>query len=293
MATYSDMLTKFPNTTKPYLNAGFVTLLDVMGSDTVIEECARMSYGDGTRKISDTRNLIRYLMRHKHTSPFEMGVVRFHVKMPIFIARQFIRHRTFSLNELSARYSELPNDMYFPELERLQKQSTTNKQGSSDDLVENGEDCLDIISCANAEAYVDYEQLLAKGLTRELARGVLPLNTYTELVFKADLKNLMHFLALRRASKAQKEIQDLANAIYELIKETGLFDLTLEAFDDYIFHSVSLSKQERMILNEIIDNDDNLKILIAMRIKESDLLSEREKLEFLDKLDCVNICKMD
>lgn len=183
----------FDNPHKMYLDHGHVVLLDHMGSDIDIEYAARMSYADGTRTVTDTRRLLDYLMRHEHTSPFEMAEFKFQIKMPIFVMRQLVRHRTASLNEVSLRYSVATDDFYLPEANRMNTQSATNKQCSDDAVVVKPLFCQQVIDEACHDALDSYNVLLEEGVSRELARSVLPVGGYTEVVWKIDLKNLMHF----------------------------------------------------------------------------------------------------
>jgi thymidylate synthase (FAD) len=205
----------------PILDHGFVGLVDSMGSDSAVVQAARVSYGAGTKQVNDDRNLIRYLMRHKHTTPFEMCEVKFHLKMPIFVMRQLVRHRTASINEYSARYSVMTDEFYIPELEQIQKQSTTNKQGreESEWFFNDKREVQHAFQRSFHNAYKEYTSLLGKednGLARELARSVLPVGGYTELYWKANLKNFLHMIKLRSDPHAQWEIQELANAMYNL-----------------------------------------------------------------------------
>lgn len=223
----------------PVHNHGYVILHEIMGSDEVIVDSARLSYD--RRGKSEDRGLIRYLLRHRHTSPFEMGVMRFEVKMPIFVARQWIRHRTASLNEMSARYTELPNEMFVPEVVALQ--ATDNKQGRGVDAEERAQAFLKTsIDTAHSAAYTTYESLLRRGVARELARGVLPVNIYTKFIWKMDLHNLMHFMDLRLDKHAQQEIRDYAEPIEELM--ALYFPITHEAFVDYIRDAYTCSRME-------------------------------------------------
>lgn len=259
---------------KPYLDHGFVGYIEKMGSDFSIDEAARMSYGQGTRPVSDTRNLIRYLIRHFHTSPIEMAEVKFHLKLPIFIMRQLVRHRTASLNEYSGRYSEMVDEFYVPSLERFQEQSKSNKQGSGDSLhsiVANN--MMGDMQALNAEAYQEYLILLEEGLSRELARIVLPVSNYTELYWKCDLNNFFKFLRLRLDPHAQKEIRDLAQLMYDAVKVD--FPICSEAFEDYWLQSKTFSRMELGILKQCIDVDK----LVKLSFSSSDL-SKREKEEF-------------
>lgn len=223
----------------PVHDHGYVKLLEVMGSDEVIVDAARISYD--RRGKSEDRALLRYLIRHRHTSPFEMGVLRFEVKMPIFVARQWIRHRTASLNELSARYTELPDEMFVPE--SFSYQSPDNKQGRSEKLEELVQAGLHReLKRVHEVAYGAYQGFLDSGVARELARGVLPVNTYTKFVWKMDLHNLMHFLDLRLDSYAQKEIRDFAEVIEKLV--ALYFPVSYEAFVDYVRDAYTCSRME-------------------------------------------------
>ncbi len=173
---------------------GFVKLLDVMGNDEEVENAARISYGEGTRKVSQTRNLIRYLMRHKHTSPFEMCEVKFHIKLPIFVMRQLVRHRTANLNEYSGRYSVMSDDFYFPKGKNLKPQSSTNKQGREDRALQNpGEIEFEMYRVFDG-ATTAYKNLIGWDLSRELSRIVLPVSNYTEVIWKIDLRNFSIFI---------------------------------------------------------------------------------------------------
>ncbi len=218
-----------------------VKLIDCMPCDNLdaaIVQAARVSYGSGTKTINDDRALLRYLMRHKHTTPFEMVEFKFRIKCPIFVARQHMRHRTASVNEISARYSIITNEYYTPS--PFRSQSLTNKQGSEEPMEDLEVYSWYVESCE--KAFQTYEKMLAKGVSRELARCVLPQSTYTEFYWKINLHNLMHYLKLRMDSHAQKEIQDLARMIYTVIKEKA--PVTAEAFEDYIVNAVNLSGPE-------------------------------------------------
>ena len=249
---------------------GFVKLLDVMGSDEEVENAARISYGKGTRKVSQTRNLIRYLIRHKHTSPLEMCEVKFHIKLPIFIMRQLVRHRMANLNEYSGRYSIMSDEFYLPEADYLQKQSSTNNQGRGEKHPSTGLLQFEFNRIYDG-AQIAYENLLNFELTKELARAVLPVANYTECIWKIDLHNFFHFVKLRADKHAQREIQDYANAMYELVKPK--FPLCCEAFEDYDRDAVTFSRQEMDIIK------DNLNNIVA-----TDRLTGREETEFLEKI---------
>lgn len=278
------------------LDHGFVGLLEVMGSDDSIDQAARVSYGKGTRKVSELKGLINYLMRHHHTTPFEMVEFKFHCKMPIFVARQWVRHRTANINEYSARYSVLNNEYYIPDQDHLCMQSTTNNQGRNDipfDDIAYAEYKANIKSISD-NAYKIYEYLLndpedpksnseRDGIARELARMVLPLNFYTQWYWKIDLHNLFHFLKLRMDSHAQYEIRVYADKMYELIKPH--VPVACEAFEKYQLNGMNISGDEVGILKEIID--EYLEISGATLEEMADYLShnlsKRELREFCDK----------
>ena len=212
---------------------GFVRLVEVMGTDDAIVQAARVSYGEGTKSVSNDRALIRYLIRHRHTSPIEMCEVKFHIKLPIFVMRQLVRHRTASINEYSGRYSIMSDDFYIPEFEYLKPQSQTNKQGREGSFSETIQNHLiSIIDEVTTLAKDKYKILLQRDLARELARIILPVNNYTECYWKLNLHNLFHFLKLRLDDHAQKEIQDFSNVIWQLVQPR--FPIACEAFDDYI-----------------------------------------------------------
>ena len=231
---------------------GFVKLLDVMGDDEEVENSARISYGEGTRKVNQTRNLIRYLMRHKHTSPFEMCEVKFHLKLPIFIMRQLVRHRTANLNEYSGRYSVMSNEFYLPEGDYLAKQSTTNNQGRGEPLDSQGLLQFEFNRIYDG-ASMAYQVLLEHELSREVARALLPVANYTECIRKIDLHNFFHFVKLRSDSHAQREIKDYADAMYELVKPN--FPLCCEAFEDYMMGAVTFSASEMEFIRDHVVGD--------------------------------------
>ncbi len=224
------------------LDHGFVRVVDYFGGDAAIVQAARVSYGAGTRKTSEDRQLVRYLMRHRHTTPFEMCEIKFHIKLPIFVARQWIRHRTANVNEISGRYSVFTDEFYLPEPHELAKQSTNNKQGRGDPLDDaQAERVRGTIERASRQAYADYEGLIeGEGLARELARAVLPVNYYTEWYWKIDLHNLLHFLALRMDAHAQYEIRVFADAMASFVEDW--VPVAWEAFEDYRLGAVTMSK---------------------------------------------------
>lgn len=230
---------------------GHVALIDVMGSDHDIADAARISYGAGTRSVSDDRNLIRYLVRHKHTSPLEMVELKFGLKMPIFVARQHIRHRTASVNEYSGRYSEMSDEFYLPKLENIKYQSTSNKQGREGAVDEHTAKSISwVMDSCYEKSYQEYSHMILGGVSRELARLVLPVANYTEMYWKIDLHNFFHYIKLRMDKHAQQEIQDFACAMYNLVK--ARLPIACEAFEDYILNSVTLSNAEQRAINDAI-----------------------------------------
>jgi thymidylate synthase (FAD) len=253
----------------PVLDHGFIRVVDYMGDDAAIVQAARVSYGKGTKKKSADKGLIHYLMRHRHTTPFEMCEIKFHVKLPIFVARQWIRHRTASINEYSARYSILDKEFYIPATDNLAAQSTLNKQGR-DALLEGeeAERALFLLKRDAEQTYQSYEELLncteagetidtnKKGLARELARMNLNLNYYTQWYWKVNLHNLMHFLSLRADHHAQYEIRVYANIMLEILKKW--VPHSYEAFMEYRYHGGHFSAKalkaiRMMIAGEHVD----------------------------------------
>lgn len=266
------------------LNHGFVRLVRCMGDDETIAESARVSYagvGSESKKKSSTKALIRYLYANLHTSPFEQVVFQFHCKMPIFVARQWVRHRTARLNEISGRYAELPEEFYDYCLQGLPMQSTTNKQGSEGTAFTPEQEAgwLRELDAHIQESFDKYHTLLDAGVSNEIARCHLPLSTYTEWYWQMDLHNLFHFLKLRMDAHAQAEIRVFAQAIYQLIKP--LVPLATEAFEDYELLSVRLSKMEQQVLSQLILEG---KTLDAQEMKALGM-TEREILGYERKLD--------
>ena len=236
----------------PVLNDGFVCLVDIMGDDAAIASAARVSYGDGTRSVSDDRTLLRYLMRHRHTTPFEMAELKFLVRVPMDTWRQWIRHRTASVNEYSTRYSLAIDSMYQTSPDEWRKQATTNRQGSAGRLdPQIGATFTAAEREFQSQARRCYEDRIAAGIAREQARKDLPLATYTEAYWKIDLHNLFHFLALRMESAAQQEIVQYATIMGEKIV-APLFPLAWEAFVDYRLQSMALSRLEQEFLRDFI-----------------------------------------
>ncbi|MDP3999248.1 MAG: FAD-dependent thymidylate synthase [bacterium] len=271
------------------LDHGFVRLVDYMGDDSAIVQAARVSYGKGTKKANEDRGLIRYLLRHRHTTPFEMCELKFHCKMPIFVARQWIRHRTANVNEYSARYSVLDREFYLPEALALKKQSMENRQGRAEELTpEEQAKILTLMKSGNEAQYRDYEEFLRIGLARELARIGISVSAYTQWYWKIDLHNLLHFLSLRMDEHAQWEIRVFAEAMAKIVKDA--FPLVWEAFEDYRLNSMSLSRVEVEILSEVglvtsrfMDNDALRKYL------NEKIGNKREVEEFLKKFKTLNI----
>ncbi len=248
----------------PVLDHGFIRVIDYMGDDGAVVQAARVSYGRGTRRVSEDRGLIRYLMRHRHTTPFEMCEIKYHVKLPIFVARQWIRHRTANVNEYSARYSILDKEFYIPAPDQLATQSAANRQGRGEVL--EGEQAARVIGILRADAeqtYAHYEEMLNEdaagnrpdpgrdGLARELARMNLTLNTYTQWYWKIDLHNLLHFLSLRTDAHAQYEIRVYADAMLETARRW--VPIVCEAFEDYRIGGAQLSASGLAVVRQMLD----------------------------------------
>lgn len=232
---------------------GRVVLMDIMGSDHDIADAARISYGKGTKSVSDDRGLIRYLMRHWHTTPFEMVELKFALKMPIFIARQHLRHRTASVNEYSGRYSVMSDDFYLPPLDKIKPQSLTNKQGRDGTFTAaEAESVQHAMSSTFEKAHREYRHMIDPDVdaTRELARIVLPVANYTEMYWKIDLHNFFHYIRLRMDGHAQEEIRDYATAMYNMVK--ARLPIACEAFEDYRFNAVTLSAGEVRAVDDLI-----------------------------------------
>ncbi len=261
------------------LDHGFVRLIDYMGSDAAIVQAARVSYGDGTRKVSEDRGLIRYLMRHRHTSPFEMVEFKFHVKLPIFVARQWIRHRTANVNELSGRYSVMKEEFYIPDEDNIRPQSSDNKQGRASEMAP--EDLcrrfVEYLNKSQKDAYSNYQKFVGDDLAREIARINLPLSLYTEWYWKIDLHNLFHFLRLRLDPHAQLEIRLYAEIMADMVKT--VCPVACEAFEDFILNSVTFSGPELEILKDSLS---------TFKLKKDELvargLSSGEATELIRKL---------
>ena len=263
----------------PILDHGFIRVIDYMGNDNSIVQAARVSYGKGTKKVNTDSGLIKYLMRHWHSTPFEMCEIKYHVKLPIFIARQWIRHRTANVNEYSARYSILDKEFYLPSKENLAAQSTNNRQGRGN-VISGGqaEEVLSLLKDDAERTYKNYEEMLNErydgsvidesktGLARELARMNLTLNTYTQWYWKTDLLNLMNFLRLRADHHAQYEIRAYADVMLNTLKRW--VPITYDAFMDYRVGGTEISSKGKDVLKKLIKGE-------KISIEETDL-SKRE-----------------
>lgn len=261
------------------LDSGFVRLVDFMGSDDSIVEAARVSYGRGTKKRREDRGLIRYLMRHQHTTPFEMVEFKFHVKLPIFIARQWIRHRTASVNEYSGRYSVMEDDFYVPKPEDIKQQSTTNRQGREEAEVDPAvrESFLAFLNASNRHLYDEYLKALDSGVAREIARINLPLSLYTQWYWKVDLHNLFHFLKLRLDEHAQAEIREYANAMAQFVKQ--VVPVAWEAFEDYQLNAQQFSSVElKLLFKSFAAFDQSEEALVAVGLSKGEAREFQEKL---------------
>ena len=272
----------------PVLDHGFVRVVDYLGDDSSIVQSARVSYGKGTKKVSTDSGLIKYLMRHWHSTPFEMCEIKYHVKLPIFIARQWIRHRTANVNEYSARYSILDKEFYLPAPEHLASQSQANRQGRGDILEGNqAKHVLDLLKSDAEKNYINYESMLNQrydgtvidenrtGLARELARMNLTLNTYTQWYWKTDLLNLMNFLRLRADDHAQYEIRAYADVMLDTLKRW--VPITYESFMDYRVGGTEVSAKGKVILQKLIKGEE-------VNIENSGL-SKREWNELMNAFD--------
>ncbi|HSM61577.1 MAG TPA: FAD-dependent thymidylate synthase [Longimicrobiales bacterium] len=272
----------------PVLDHGFVSLVDYMGTDEDVERAARVSYGHGTRKVSQTRGLIRYLRRHRHTTPSEMVELKFHCAMPMFVARQWVRHRTASINELSARYSLMPLLFYTPRPEHFALQSRSNRQGREEGApAEVYREALERWERLRAEAGDAYGWMLEQDVAREIARIDLPVSTYTQWYWKIDLHNLLHFLSLRVDPRAQWEIREFARVIAGMVKRVA--PLSYEAWVDYDLESRPLTRAERDVLSRLLIADEaGVRARDGASVSPDELkeagLSPREVRELVEKL---------
>lgn len=279
-----DVLDNIPNRTITCLDKGFVTLVDSMPrlvpedrktADYAIVQAARVSYGDGTKTVNEDRGLIRYLLRHTHTTPFEMVEFKFHCKMPIFVARQWIRHRTANVNEYSGRYSVMKDEFYIPDVDNIRQQSKTNKQGGDQRIEEtDAQGFLNILNELCTNAYTTYMEYNEKGVAREQSRMILPVNNYTEWYWKIDLHNLFHFLGLRCDKHAQWEIRVFAEAMLALIEP--IVPVAVEAWNDYHDHrgAVKLTRLEIEAIKAALGGQ-------AVAALDSD--NKREQAEWVEK----------
>ena len=248
------------------LDHGFVRLVDYMGSDARIVQTARVSYGEGTKTLREDAGLIDYLLRHEHTSPFEHVIFEFHAKMPIFVARQWIRHRTARLNEISGRYSVIKDEFYVPDSSSINFQNKDNKQGRAvDDVPDNLKDkVISILSKDQEAVYKNYEEMIDDDIARELARINLPLSTYTEWYWQMDLKNMFHFLKLRMDHHAQWEIQEYGRAMAKIVK--AVCPLAYESFEKHMVNGARFSEHELKAIRLMLDGKENP--LEGRRLKE-------------------------
>jgi thymidylate synthase (FAD) len=273
----------------PVLDHGFVRVVDYMGDDAAVVQAARVSYGAGTRSVRDDRGLIRYLLRHRHSTPFEMCEIKLHVKLPIFVARQWIRHRTANVNEYSARYSILDREFYLPAPEHLAVQSSNNRQGRGEVLTaEAAAEVLRVLRADAERVYSTYEALInydgagapvdpgAPQLARELARMDLTLNYYTQWYWKIDLHNLLHFLSLRLDAHAQYEIRVYADVMAELAR--AWVPLVWEAHEDYRLGAVTLSREEIELVRKMLAGADPTEVLRASTLSIRERVALRQVL---------------
>jgi len=273
----------------PVLDHGFVRVIDYMGDDAAVVQAARVSYGKGTKKISDDAGLINYLLRHRHTTPFEMCEIKYHVKLPIFVARQWIRHRTANVNEYSARYSVLDCEFYVPEEDDLAAQSSSNRQGRGNIL--SGKEAKRVLDILREDAKMTYDHYIEmlneseegniidvskEGLARELARMNLTLSTYTQWYWKTDLHNLLNFLSLRADTHAQYEIRVYADAMMETLRRWC--PITFQSFSDHRVEGVTLSGKAIKVVKKLISG-------VHINQEESGM-SKREWRELMEVIGC-------
>lgn len=293
-----ELIEKYSEPVK-VLNHGWVRVVDCMGGDEAVEQAARLSYQKGTRKSSDIRGLLRYLLRKHHTTPFECCSLKIGVKLPIFVERQWARHRTAKWNELSGRYSELPEEFYTPEISQVCYQATDNKQGRSGPFpAVEAEQLQNQMAHEAEDAFATYRQFLEAGMSRETARIGLPLSTYTEKIWTQDLHNLLHFLGLRMAKDAQYEIRVYADVIGKILQDWA--PITYEAFVDYKLEAATLSRMELAFVRNLVqewredqialaegvgkDPEKELGEGLALSFDAFGIDNKRERLELLVKL---------
>jgi len=273
---------------QPVLAHGFVVLVDYMGNDAAVVQAARVSYGQGTRSVRDDRGLIRYLMRHQHTTPFEMVEYKFLVRLPIYVARQWIRHRTSSTNEYSSRYSIVPDEYEVPAAEEVRHQSTRNRQGRGEplpgDVVERFRSDLET---GATQAYAAYTRALEAGVARETARLLLPVAFYTQWYWKINLHNLFHFLSLRLDPHAQEEIRLYAAEVAKLARV--VCPVAFEAFEDFQVEGLTLGRQERTALRLLLEGKTAPEACAAAGLpltrEDGRPMTTGEGVEFLEKLE--------
>lgn len=280
MSNQDDILLK-----ENVLDHGFVELVDVLGSDQAIINAARTSYDKGTKQVSSTRQLMRYLLRHKHSGPFEFGACVFRIRCPLFVARQWFRHRTASYNEVSLRYSEAIEEYYLPDEEWITTQDRRNRQARTEIEIEDSHKVHEQLKNDAEMLLQHYSEYLENGLAREIARINLPLSLYTTFCFKMDIRNLLHFLILRTDSHAQFEIRQYAEIMEKMVEK--YFPLVIEAWRDYTKFAITFSHDEQKILKEVLSGKINLIEDISTYLdnhQESTKLAKLEQVEFIDKL---------
>jgi thymidylate synthase (FAD) len=250
------------------LDKGFVRLVDYYGGDSRIVQSARVSYGEGTKTVREDAGLIDYLLRNEHTSPFEQVALTFHIKMPVFVARQWVRHRTARLNEISGRYSVMKNEFYVPDAGDIALQSSNNKQGRADEAVTDlfAEKTRMLLKKGQENSYALYEELIETGLAREIARVNLPLALYTEMYWQIDLHNLFHFLKLRLDAHAQKEIRDYANVLLDITRNVA--PLAVSSFENHVLNAVRVSGAEMAALRDKLSDNSAKDSALAGKDKE-------------------------
>ncbi len=263
------------------LDLGYIRLVDIMGNDSSIVQAARCSTGKGVTTPKRDEELLRYLMRNEHTSPFEMVEMKWHAKMPIFVARQWVRHRTANINEFSGRYSEFKKEYYIPSEKSFKLQSKSNKQGGE---ILAGHEIYSMskeeIINTSENAWKSYQEMIDNGVSREQARMILPVNFYTNWYWKNDLKNTLHFLKLRKDKHAQFEIREYADAMADIVKER--LPMSYRAFEDYFLNAKKFSNLELKIINENLGKEKLTKLINQENYSKR--MSETESLEFREKL---------
>ena len=274
------------------LDKGFIRVVDYMGNDEAIVQAARTSYGKGLETPTKDRGLVRYLMRHRHESPFEQCMIKLHVKLPITVARQWIRHRTAKVNEESARYTIVQNEFYIPSPERLRLQSVNNKQGSSDEVVSDAEVWHEMFQDTPDICHVNYNSAIKAGIAKEISRVLLPESRYTQWYWTIDLRNLFNFLLLRKDVHAQEEIRLYADVIGDIVEQWVPW--AWEAFVDYRLEAVTLSRMEFKLVSSLLHVDWDRENLLALfdgegyeSVSQKEMtkegMSKREINEFLEK----------